>query len=257
MRFASLGSGSAGNATVVCAGQTTLLIDCGFSGTQLERRLATLCLTVENIDAVLVTHEHGDHAGGVAHLARRAGLKPWMTYGTWSGCDSAATTRLDGWTEFSCHDPFTIGDALIEPFPVPHDAREPAQFVIGDGDRRVGLLTDAGHVSGLMVDRLRDCEALLVEFNHDREMLRTGSYPDSVIRRIDGDYGHLNNDQSADLVRAVWTGAVQQLVVGHVSARNNDPQLIQAALDRALGDDDRTRVTLADQQTPTDWLCIC
>lgn len=255
MKFASLGSGSAGNGTVVCVGNTTLLIDCGFSGVQLQRRLATLSMTVDDIDAVLVTHEHGDHVGGVPRLARRFGITPWMTCGTRQSLEADGVDGFDGCQEFSCHEPFVLGDARIEPYPVPHDAREPAQFVVSDGARRLGVLTDAGHATPLIQQRLAGCDALLIEFNHDQAMLRGGSYPPQVIRRIDGDYGHLNNGQSAALLDSIWHSGIQHLVIGHVSTRNNDDRLIEQSL-QALPAPGFAGVTMARQETPTPWLTI-
>ena len=253
MQFASLGSGSGGNATVVRAGATTLLIDCGFSMPQLRRRLTALALTLDDIDAVLVTHEHTDHIAGVARLAQQTGIQPWMTWGTRRALEASTAGRCEEWQEFSCHEPFTVGDAWIEPFPVPHDAREPAQFVVGNGSKRIAILTDAGHVTPLMRERLTACDALLLEFNHDREMLQAGSYPWSVIQRIDGDYGHLNNEQSAGLLGAVWHANLQHLMIGHVSERNNEPRLIRRSLDAApRGVEDR--MILAGQDVPTPWL---
>lgn len=255
MQFASLGSGSGGNATVVRVGSTTLLIDCGFSGTQLRKRLAALAMTVDEIDAVLVTHEHGDHIGGVPRLAQQLGIDPWMTWGTWQALESSAAAGGNGWQEFSCHQPFAVGDAWIEPFPVPHDAREPSQFVVSDGARRLGILTDAGHATPLMHERLAGCQGLLLEFNHDREMLQRGSYPWSVIQRIDGDYGHLNNAQSAALLDSVWHGGLQHVVIGHVSERNNHQRLIDQSLyGTAAGVSEC--LTVAGQDAPTPWMTI-
>lgn len=233
MRFASLGSGSRGNALLVEAGNTRVLIDAGFGPREMSRRLARLNLAGDDVDAVLVTHEHSDHIGGVFACARRYGWAVLLTHGT------LAASRGDGGHEqtaiIDSHEPLSVGDICLHPFPVPHDAREPVQFVISDGARRLGVLTDAGHVTAHMVAMLDGCDALVLECNHDAQMLAQGRYPPALKRRIGGLWGHLDNAAAAALLSAVNRSALRHVVAAHLSEENNSPALAQAALSAALG----------------------
>lgn len=231
IRYAMLGSGSAGNATVVCAGSTRVLVDCGFPAADTARRLARLGLAPEDLDAVLVTHEHGDHLGGVGPFARRHKLPVWLTMGTLAAwADPAPQVQ-----PFSPHEDFAIGDLQIRPYPVPHDAREPSQYVFSDGSARLGLLSDAGYVTPHMRECLTACDALLLECNHDTEQLANGPYPLSLKRRVGGERGHLSNAQAAALLRSIDCSRLQQLSLIHLSETNNVPALARAAIVEALG----------------------
>jgi phosphoribosyl 1,2-cyclic phosphodiesterase len=249
MRFASLGSGSRGNATVVEAGSTRVLIDCGFSARETERRLERLGLTASELDAVLVTHEHGDHCAGVATLSRRHSLPVFMTRGT------LASGRCDGvWRveHFHSKAAFEIGELRIEPLAVPHDAREPCQFVLQSDGQRLGILTDLGSITAAVMDHYQGCDGLLLECNHDVELLQLGPYPPALKRRVGGDWGHLNNMQAADLLRQVHGAHLRHLVVAHVSEQNNLRDRVLDALGTVLGDAED--ITWADQQRGFSWL---
>ena len=198
LRFASLGSGSKGNATVVAAGDTVVLIDCGFSLRETRRRLALLGLQPEQLTAILVTHEHSDHSAGVSRLARQCNIPVYLTQGTWN------SGRLEGCPEvvcFNCEHRFQIGHLEVEAVAVPHDAREPCQFRLHHAGLSVGVLTDLGSATSHVVERFRGCDALVLEFNHDLEMLHSGGYPAALKRRVAGDWGHLNNQQAAALLQ--------------------------------------------------------
>ena len=233
MRFASLGSGSRGNSLLVEAGNTRVLIDAGFGPREISRRLGRLNLAGDDIDAVLVTHEHSDHIGGVFACARRFGWSVLLTHGTLAACRDddayALTTIIDS------HEALAVGDICMHPFPVPHDAREPVQFVLTDGVRRLGVLTDAGHVTAHMVTMLDGCDALVLECNHDSLMLAQGSYPPALKRRIGGPWGHLDNAAAASLLSQVRSSRLQHVLAAHLSAENNSPVLARAALSAALG----------------------
>lgn len=251
MRFAMLGSGSKGNGSIVQCGSTTVLVDCGFRASETERRLARLGLLPSAINGILVTHEHGDHLSGVAPLARRYGLPVWMTPGTRSGWrEPARDVRL-----FSPHARFAIGDIEIEPYPVPHDAREPAQYVFGDGKRRLGLLSDAGCVTPHMRLMLSACDALMLECNHDKQMLADGPYPLTLIARVGGSLGHLSNAQAAALLIGIDCTRLQHLALIHISEVNNSPQLARAAVTQALGCDEDW-ITCADQEQGLGWRAL-
>ncbi|MCK9202792.1 MAG: MBL fold metallo-hydrolase [Gallionella sp.] len=232
MRFASLGSGSRGNALVVEAGNTRLLIDAGFGPREMSRRLERLGLAAKDVDAVLVTHEHSDHIGGVFACARRFGWAVLLTHGTLAACrDDGADASI---TIIDSHEPLSVGDVCVHPFPVPHDTREPVQFVLTDGARRLGVLTDAGHVTPHMVTMLDACDAMVLECNHDAQMLAKGSYPQALKRRIGGLWGHLDNAAAASLLSQVGRSNLRHVVAAHLSEENNSPALAQEALSAVL-----------------------
>ena len=249
MRFASLGSGSQGNALLVSAGTTTVMVDCGFGLKDCGTRLGRLGLLPADIDAILVTHEHGDHIGGVARLAARHGIKVWLTHGTARHLESHEgldLCRIEGYSRFA------VGDLEITPFPVPHDASEPAQFVIGDGACRLGILTDAGSVTPHMVTMLHGCEGLFLECNHDESLLRQSDYPPSLIERVAGDWGHLSNTAAAELLGRITSSQLQHVVAAHLSQQNNRPELARGALSGALGCAPEW-VAVARQDDGIDW----
>ncbi len=237
MRFCSLGSGSAGNATVVEAGRgpsrSRLLIDCGFSLRELEARLARIGLTCDDLNGVFVTHEHGDHIGCAVTLARRHGLPLWMSRGTWRAIGEPA---LDGLLQFARDgQTIAVGELQLTPFTVVHDAQEPLQLRCSDGDRHLGVLTDAGTITPHLLAHLQGCDALLLECNHDREMLAASRYPASLKARIGGRLGHLSNDTAAQILAACGHRGLKHLVAAHLSDRNNTPLLASAALAAVCG----------------------
>ena len=236
MRFASLGSGSRGNALLVEAGGTRLLIDAGFGPREMLRRLERLGIAAAEVDAVMVTHEHSDHLGGAFTCARRFNWSLMMTHGTLAASrenrGEALITLIDS------HGSFSIGDISVQAFPVPHDAREPVQFVLTDGAARLGVLTDAGHVTSHMVDMLAGCDALVLECNHDEALLKEGSYPPALKRRIGGPWGHLDNAAAAFLLSSVKSSNLRHIVAAHLSEENNSPALARAALAAVLGCED-------------------
>jgi len=253
VRFVSLGSGSKGNATLVESGCTRVLVDCGFTKREVQRRLAIVGVCAEELDAVLVTHEHGDHVRGVAALAACFGIDVWTTPGTWR---QAGGTALAGLRLFSGHrGGFRIGDIQVTPFPVPHDAREPCQFVFESDGLRLGMLTDTGHVTSHVEDLLRGSDALVLECNHDREMLRNGPYSPSLQARVGGRFGHLSNDQAAELLDALSPVGLRHLLMAHISAKNNCPDLARDTL-LQVSADLAPRLTLGHQDRPGPWLSL-
>ena len=249
MRFAVLGSGSRGNGMVVEVGATLLLIDCGLSVLQVKRRLAGLGKTPEELSAVVVTHEHSDHVSGVAGLARTYDLPVWATPGT---AAAAGLGELARCRVFDCHAPFAVGDMEVTPFPVPHDAREPSQFVFGDGRWRLGLLTDVGSLTPHIEECLDGCDALVLECNHDTAMLAAGQYPPSLKQRVGGRHGHLSNDQAAELLGRLNGARLQHLVAAHLSDKNNTPALAREALAGAMGCAPEW-IAVADQEQGLAW----
>jgi phosphoribosyl 1,2-cyclic phosphodiesterase len=254
MRFASLGSGSEGNGLVVECAATRVLVDCGFTLSETVMRLARLGLEPEDLAAVLVTHEHDDHAGGAARFARRYKLPLYLTYGTLVAM-GVRRSRMPQVSLIDNHTPFAIGDLEIHPYPVPHDAREPAQFVFSDGDRRLGLLTDTGDSTPHIERMLSGIDALVLECNHDLDLLMSGPYPPSLKRRISSRYGHLDNATAAKIIGNIDCSRLQHLVAAHLSLQNNRPELARAAAAGAL-DCEPEWITLATQEEGFSWRAI-
>ncbi len=236
-RFASLGSGSQGNGLVFEAGITRVLLDCGFAVRDTVARLARLGLAAEDLAAIVVTHEHSDHANGVFALARRFGLPVWLSHGTLAALQASNAQLADGVSVnlIDGHAVFDVGDVRIQPYTVPHDAREPLQYVFSDGDRRLGVLTDTGCSTPHIEATLSACDALVLETNHDRELLMRGDYPPWLKARVAGRFGHLDNMTSARLLAALDRSRLRHLIAAHLSQQNNTPQLALDALVGVMG----------------------
>ncbi len=249
MRFASLGSGSRGNATLVEHGGTLLMVDCGFTVVEAVRRMSRLGCHPRDLDGILVTHEHGDHVAGLAPLARAHAVPVWLTAGTRAGLRDKG---LPVATEIIGGERFTIGAIEVHPVPVIHDAREPTQFVFSDGVRRLGVLTDVGEIDDRVREGYTALDAFMLESNHDLGMLAAGPYSNKLKKRVGGRYGHLNNGQAADLLRSIDTSRLQHLVAAHISEKNNTPELALAALTGAL-DREAGWVVAAHQTHGLEW----
>ena len=237
LRFRSLGSGSSGNATVVEAHSgshvTRVLIDCGFGLKHLDTRLGRAGLAASQFDAIFITHEHGDHIGCARQLALRERIPVWMSQGTHAAlgpCDFEGLfhTARDAQV-------IDLGGLEIMPFTVPHDAREPLQLTCSDGASRLGVLTDLGHSTAHVLAHLGHCQALLLECNHDPELLAASGYPTFLKKRVGGPHGHLANGDAAAIARAVQHAGLHHVVAAHLSEQNNRPELVRAALAAALG----------------------
>jgi phosphoribosyl 1,2-cyclic phosphodiesterase len=233
LRFASLGSGSRGNCLIVDAGETRLLVDCGFPVRTTVARLARLGVAPEQIDGIVITHEHSDHVGGAFKFACRYGVPVYLTHGT--QLVAARGQLCPDVRVIDSHQAFTIGGVEVQPYPVPHDAREPVQYLFSDGAWRLGVLTDIGTITPHVVAVLSRCDALVLECNHDPDLLASSLYPQHLKRRIAGNFGHLSNAQAASLLAQIETSRLQHLIAAHLSEQNNRPQLAAAALASALG----------------------
>lgn len=265
MRFCSLGSGSTGNATLVEASggitTTRLLIDCGFSQRELGRRLACRGLAIDQIDAVFITHEHGDHVGCALALARRHRLPVWMSRGTWraiTGEPAGAVHQrgLDGLLHFARDGvAITVGDLELLPYTVPHDANEPLQLCLSDGALRLGVLTDVGCSTDHILQRLAGTHALLLECNHDPALLAASAYPASLKARIGGRLGHLSNPVAAQILASIHHPGLRHVVAAHLSERNNSPDLARSTLSQACGAAAR-EIVVADPVHGFDWLSL-
>lgn len=250
MRIAALGSGSKGNAVLLQTPATTLMVDCGFGIRETEKRLADIGLSPSELFALLVTHEHHDHIYGVESLAARYSLPVYMTEGTYRAWKHKGRVEP---RILRAGEALNLGDVKIVPVAVPHDAREPVQFVFSCGDLKAGILTDLGSLTPHVVDAYDGCHALLVEANHDPGMLRNGPYPPSLKRRVGGNWGHLNNDQTAEFIARVnHSGLLKNLIVGHISEKNNQVDLAAQALKAQL--ETIEQVIFASQDQALDWI---
>ncbi|OCR23389.1 beta-lactamase [Pseudomonas syringae] len=248
MRFAVLGSGSRGNGTLVASNDTYVLVDCGFSLRETERRLARLGISAHQLSAILVTHEHADHVHGVGLLSRRYNLPVYLSSGTSRGMRKpieAAGFLVGGQA-------LQLGSLNIDVVSVAHDALEPTQFVFNDGQRRFGLLTDLGSYCPSVLQSYQGLDALMIEANHCRDMLARGHYPYFLKQRVGGDEGHLNNHQAANLVNELGWQDLQHLVLAHLSSKNNLPHLARQCFVDTLGCDPDW-LQLADQDSGLDW----
>lgn len=252
MRFACLGSGSKGNAWLVESGSTRVMLDCGFGVRDMSARLGRLGLDMAEVSAVVLTHEHSDHVRGALAFARKTGRPIWATHGCLAMIEAFDSLERVDARPIDSHAAIAIGDLQLQPFPVPHDAREPVQFVTSDGARRWGLLTDAGHVTEHMTAMLDACDALALECNHDLDRLRSGSYPAALKARILGRYGHLDNGAAAALLAGIRRDKLQHVVAAHLSEENNTPALARQALAAVLGCQPEW-VGVADQTAGLDW----
>jgi phosphoribosyl 1,2-cyclic phosphodiesterase len=254
VRFASIGSGSEGNGLVVEAGTTRVLIDCGFGVRDTAARLTRIGVAPDSLSAILVTHEHNDHVGGVPAFAAQYDIPVWLTFGTLM----VMGDRFDGIAQvygFDSHDAFAVGDLTVHPFPVPHDAREPVQFVVSDGAFRLGVLTDIGEPTRFVEASLSGCDALVLECNHDLDLLAESDYPYSLKQRIAGRFGHLHNEAAATLLAALDTSRLQHIVAAHLSQQNNTPARARAALARALRCAEDW-IGIADQNEGFGWRAL-
>ena len=253
MRFASIGSGSAGNGLLIESQTTRLLLDCGFGLRDTVMRLARLGLVPEQLSGIMLTHEHDDHACGVFKLANKYRIPVWLTHGT--------LTMVERYLPKQCNFPmhlidshaaFSVGDLDIHPFPVPHDAREPVQFVFGDGVRKLGVLTDTGISTPHIETMLSGCNALALECNHDLDMLMNGPYAWPLKQRVSSRLGHLDNTSSAALLAKLDTSKLQHILAAHLSVKNNSPALVKNALSEVLSCTPEW-IGIADQKSGFDW----
>lgn len=249
MRFASLGSGSKGNATLVATDETLLLLDCGFGLRDSVARMARAGVAPEKLSGIIVTHEHSDHIHGVAMLARKFAVPVYTSLGT----ATHKSMREIEITQLISGRKINIGDIELDPVDVPHDAAEPLQFCFSNGVHKIGVLTDIGLITPKVESHFGACDALFLECNHDMDMLACGPYPYDLKQRVGGWYGHLNNEQSAQFLLNIDTTRLRELAIAHISQKNNQPKLAVKALASALGCDEEW-IHVADQENGLAWI---
>lgn len=252
MRFSSIGSGSAGNGLIIEQGPTRLLLDCGFGLRDAEQRLARISLTPNELTGILITHEHEDHAGGVFKLARKYRIPVWLTHGTFRMIEKHLPTEPLQLNIIDSHTRFNINELEVSPYPVPHDAREPVQYVFSNGDKTLGVLTDTGCSTPHIQEMLSGCDALMLECNHDIDMLMNGIYPMSLKQRVSGRLGHLDNTSAANILSKLDNSHLKHIIAAHLSEKNNKPELAVDALSNALNCE-KDWIGIADQEKGFDW----
>ena len=255
MRFKNLGSGSTGNATVVeTSGNKPLrlLVDCGFGLKHLAERLALAHLSPSDIDAIFITHEHGDHIGCATALALRHGIPVWMSQGTYEAISSPDLKGLLRIAKDS--EVIHLGDLQVMPFTVPHDAREPLQLTCQQGSDKLGVLTDLGHATAHVLRHLQHCQAMVLECNHDTELLDNSSYPVFLKNRVSGPYGHLSNTAAAEIAALSRHPALRLVVAAHLSQQNNRPELALGCLGQVLASS--TEMMVATAEAGAAWMSV-
>jgi len=246
-----LGSGSEGNSLLVSVGETMVMMDCGFGLRDCIERLANCGVTPDQLSGIVVTHEHSDHISGVGKLARKFDLPVWLTHGTLHRQPKAfhGISRI---YEIDPHQIYVVGDMEIAPYPVPHDAAEPVQYVFSDGAKKLGVLTDTGSSTVHIENSLSGCHALVLECNHDHDMLMSSAYPYSLKQRVGGRFGHLNNHEAAGIIAKLDVSNLQHLVAAHLSRNNNTAELAVSALAGVLGCDE-SWIGVATQVDGFSW----
>ena len=253
IRLTVLGSGSGGNATLIDAGSVRLLLDAGFSCRALVQRLRFVGVEPGSIDALLITHEHSDHIAGASGFSRSFDVPIYCTAGT----ARAAGLEADGCDvrTLAAGRPVALDGVRIDPFAVPHDAVETVGYILEAAGARLGYATDPGHGPGSVRDRLRGCDLLILESNHDVDLLRQGPYPEIVKQRVLSRHGHLDNDEAADVLCDVTRDGTRTAVLAHLSRTNNRPDLALAAARRRFAEHGRKAPALhaAEQGRPSPW----
>lgn len=253
-----LGSGSAGNASYVETDETRLLVDAGFSGRQIRQRLATLGRVPENLTAILITHEHSDHISGLAAIAEKSSIPVYCNRATKDEITRITGAKLD-FRLFVTGSGFDVGDINVETFSIPHDAQDPVGYILRTSSGNIGFATDLGHVTKLVLDRIRSANALVLESNHDVKMLQDCPHrPWSLKQRILSRHGHLSNEAAADCIQEIMTADLRHLYLGHLSRDCNKPELAQRVMGNRLQTLGATHVQLnvADQTTACPTLTL-
>ena len=253
IRISVLASGSRGNSTYVATERVRLLVDGGLSARELERRLLSIGASPKELNGIVVTHEHVDHVRGVGTLSRRYKLPVYLNKQTHLHLPDSVG-RLDQKEEFVTGRSFSIEDLTIHPFAISHDGVDPVGFTLANGSVKIGVCTDLGAATKLVYRHLEHCSVLILEANHDMEMLKNGPYPWPVKQRIKSRVGHLSNEQSVDVLSRVFSENLQEVVLAHMSETNNSAEIVLNTFNGMLEQNKRERltITLAFQHQPLD-----
>jgi phosphoribosyl 1,2-cyclic phosphodiesterase len=257
IRLAVLASGSRGNSIYVSTAQVRVLIDAGLSGRELERRLDLIGARAEDLDAILVTHEHVDHVRGLGPLSRRHRLPVYLSRVTHESLPEEVG-RLSDRVQFWPGKTFSLGDLVIHPFSISHDAADPVGLTLINGASKVGVCTDLGKATRLVHHHLRECRLLVLEANHDVEMLNSGPYPWPVKQRIRSDSGHLSNEESGEVLIRVLSEGLEQVILAHLSEVNNRPDLVLRGFRNLLRHcgSEQIKLAVASQHQPLEPISL-
>ncbi len=254
LHFASLGSGSKGNASLIRGADTCVLVDCGYTLKSATERLNLLGVSPQDISAILISHEHIDHVKGVGAFSRKYGTPVWLTHGTWRGLKD---TKFAETYFFHSHgQTFDIGDLKIEPITVPHDANEPAQFIFYCAGKKMVVLTDLGWITPHIASRITETDGIILECNHDQDMLFNGPYPQSLKQRIRSQMGHLGNDAAARFLKNIDTQRFQHLALAHLSESNNHPEKAFEAIADVVSQHTHKQIQVLAQEKSSQWMII-
>ena len=258
LKICVLGSGSSGNCIYIESEETRLLIDAGLSFKQICVRLDSIGIDIDDVQAVCFTHEHHDHYQGLKTMLKRTNIKPYANTGTASGIDARLSGTEIPWNIFTTGSDFSIGDINIHPFQVCHDAYEPVGYVLKTEDIKIGIVTDMGIITELVKDYLKDCDALILESNHDTELLVNSSRPWSLKQRISGNQGHLSNTQTSELLKAISSSRLQHLFLAHLSSDCNCPDIAHQTISKTLEllNHQHVCVHVTQQKTTTELIHI-
>lgn len=236
MKFVSLISGSSGNATLISDGSTNLLIDCGMSGKALEKALTEAGSSIREIDAILLTHEHSDHVKGVGVLSRKYAFPIYATAKTHASIVKVGEIDDKLKININTDEDFEIGTIGVAPFSIHHDAADPVGYSFFSGDDKYTIATDTGYISRGLLEKLKGSKAIILESNHDVEMLRCGPYPFYLQQRILSDYGHLSNEVAARAALELVKDGTEHIMLGHLSDKNNLPEIALLETHKTLTD---------------------
>lgn len=255
MQFSVLGSGSRGNAIYIESGETGILIDAGFSGKEIDTRLQAIGRDLSKVRALCITHEHNDHIRGAGVISRRCKIPTYINSGTFAAAEKQIG-RLFDHREFVTGDLLQIGDLQVKSFKVSHDTADPVGFVVGDGKASIGYCTDTGKVSHLIGHRLAECNGLILEFNHNLQMLKNGPYPLPLQQRVRSSRGHLCNEDAAAFLAGLMGEHLRVVVLAHLSETNNTPALAREAALLSVPKRDDISLVIASQDKPTTLLSL-
>ncbi len=255
MRYSVLGSGSKGNSLYIESGSTSILIDAGFSGKELEKRLSVHGRELADLNGLFLTHEHGDHIQGAGVISRRCSLPVYANHGTFKGSEKAVK-KLHKRVEFETGDSCELQDLVVRSFRISHDTRDPVGYLISDGKQSIACCTDTGKVSHLIANRLCECDALILEFNHDLTMLKNGPYPFSLQQRVRSSQGHLGNNDAAEFLQSVMHDKLQQVILAHLSETNNRADIALQSAASVVHPEQHSILYVASQDCPTKMFTL-